>query len=468
MIKRLSMVFYGVLFTHLLIWGQATTNLTSLPKIIPQSPNTAAFKKFGDIPVSYYTGVPEISVPLYNISVDNINLPISLSYHASGIKVADEAGRTGLGWALVAASSITRTIRGEDDFQHSIDAIYSYHSPTNPAPELMLKGKNYAELYPILNDDHGLREITIGRSEASKSKIYPGIDMTTVYNQVNLYDMEPDLYQFNFPGLSGKFILKHNKEVILEKKSNIKIECIGANADSWVITSPDGTKYYFEQIETFKDNPQGIIFTRRTAWHITKIVTTNNKEILFTYTNQTLNTATVGNVSQYKSDCSTCGNLEIPYTLTISGSREYQVPLLDEINFENGRVVFTYDNNRDDIQDFKFNQVEIFSKDGDVYKSIKKWQLNYEYFNGTSDVSYNIGLTGVPVNQYYKRLKLKSVVEKAGVNSLPPYEFTYNNESGDAPSKASFARDHYGYYNGKQNKSNLIPEFSGVTCTGVL
>ncbi len=184
MIKRSATVFVLILFFRSLSFGQAPTNLTSLPKVIPQSPNTAAFKKFGDIPVSYYTGVPDISIPLYNISAGNVSLPVSLSYHASGIKVADEAGRTGLGWSLIAGSSITRTIRGEDDFSHKLG--YSYHSPSNPSPELILKGKNFSELYPLLNDDHGFREST-------KSKIYPGVDMTAVYSQINLWDMDQSL-----------------------------------------------------------------------------------------------------------------------------------------------------------------------------------------------------------------------------------------------------------------------------------
>lgn len=77
-------------------FSQVPTSLTNLPKVVPQSPNTAAFKKFGDIPVSYYTGVPDISIPLYTVSVDNVSVPISINYHASGIKIADEAGRVGL------------------------------------------------------------------------------------------------------------------------------------------------------------------------------------------------------------------------------------------------------------------------------------------------------------------------------------------------------------------------------------
>ncbi len=49
------------------------------------SPNAAALGKYGDIPVSYHTGVPEISIPLYTITEGSLSVPISLSYHSSGI-----------------------------------------------------------------------------------------------------------------------------------------------------------------------------------------------------------------------------------------------------------------------------------------------------------------------------------------------------------------------------------------------
>jgi hypothetical protein len=33
------------------------------------SPNAASLGRYGDIPVSYYTGTPEITVPLYDMQV---------------------------------------------------------------------------------------------------------------------------------------------------------------------------------------------------------------------------------------------------------------------------------------------------------------------------------------------------------------------------------------------------------------
>ena len=66
------------------------------------SPEAYALMQYEAIPVSTYTGVPSVNIPIYTIQVGNYSLPISLNYHASGIKVAQEASWVGLGWSLSA------------------------------------------------------------------------------------------------------------------------------------------------------------------------------------------------------------------------------------------------------------------------------------------------------------------------------------------------------------------------------
>src|SRR5882724_369545 len=58
-------------------------------KVVPPSPISASFERYGDYPVGMLSGVPEINIPLYTIESGGIKLPVSLSYHASGIKVND-------------------------------------------------------------------------------------------------------------------------------------------------------------------------------------------------------------------------------------------------------------------------------------------------------------------------------------------------------------------------------------------
>ena len=84
------------------------------PKNI-QSPNAASLGKYGDVPISYYTGAPNISIPLYNLNNNDIPLDISLNYNPSGVKVNDLPGWVGQNWSLNAGGVITRTVQNFPD-----------------------------------------------------------------------------------------------------------------------------------------------------------------------------------------------------------------------------------------------------------------------------------------------------------------------------------------------------------------
>src|ERR1700733_10738313 len=82
---------------------------------LPVSPQAASFAKYGDIPVSLNSGVPNISIPIFDIKTGNLENPVSLSYNASGIKIEEIASNVGIGWTLNFGGSITRQVRGFPD-----------------------------------------------------------------------------------------------------------------------------------------------------------------------------------------------------------------------------------------------------------------------------------------------------------------------------------------------------------------
>ncbi|HZY82469.1 MAG TPA: hypothetical protein VFE50_23245, partial [Cyclobacteriaceae bacterium] len=51
------------------------------PNIIPPSPTVAALTKYGEIPISYATGIPQVKIPIHTIKGRELTLPIELSYH---------------------------------------------------------------------------------------------------------------------------------------------------------------------------------------------------------------------------------------------------------------------------------------------------------------------------------------------------------------------------------------------------
>ena len=85
------------------------------PQFSTPSPNAASLGEFGRVPVSHFTGVPSVTVPLHEIEVGDFKYPITLAYHLSSVKPNAQPGSVGLGWSLLADACITRTVRGVYD-----------------------------------------------------------------------------------------------------------------------------------------------------------------------------------------------------------------------------------------------------------------------------------------------------------------------------------------------------------------
>uniref|UniRef100_A0AAU6WSJ1 Type IX secretion system membrane protein PorP/SprF n=1 Tax=Chryseobacterium endophyticum TaxID=1854762 RepID=A0AAU6WSJ1_9FLAO len=108
------------LYLNIIIWlgnyYYAQNNINqSIPQILPTSPDVKALARYGTIPIGLATGVPDISIPFYSIKSGNLDFPISLSYHASGIKVRDIASVAGLGWSLNYGGVIAKINMGKPD-----------------------------------------------------------------------------------------------------------------------------------------------------------------------------------------------------------------------------------------------------------------------------------------------------------------------------------------------------------------
>lgn len=168
-------------------------------KIDILSPNAESFKIFGDIPVSLYTGIPQISIPLDNIKTDCINLNFNLNYHASGFKPQNHPSWVGLGWNLNVGGVITREVRGIPDENNSTSfpspdagiGFYFSHSSLD-------KEKWYIPEIPADRDPQlGFRNMDI--------------------------DRQPDIFNFTFLGYSGKFCLDHKGSWKIESDTPLKV-----------------------------------------------------------------------------------------------------------------------------------------------------------------------------------------------------------------------------------------------------
>lgn len=86
-----------------------------VPRVVPVSPEAAAMDRHQSYPVNHATGTPSITIPLYEIVAGEVTIPVTLSYHASGLKPKERSGLAGTGWTLSLEPSIMREIKGTVD-----------------------------------------------------------------------------------------------------------------------------------------------------------------------------------------------------------------------------------------------------------------------------------------------------------------------------------------------------------------
>lgn len=266
-----------------------------LPKI--QSPNTSSFGLFGEIPVSYFTGTPDISIPLYTVTAGSINVPITLRYHPALVKPNEHPGWTGLGWDLQCTGSITRVMNyWNDEYDYSALGAYypnGYHS----AGSTKVSTTNWT------NEAAALRGIFFS-------------------GEVNDYDVQADEFIFNFLGYSGKFfytsvgwkaVSDHNikveingfidyNDIFHELQSTYFTPNIPTGNQTrmfmgFTLTTDDGTKYVFgntstssldaiEFTSTYSETNESNKGLLASTWYLKKITDKYNNEVSFTYSRE--------------------------------------------------------------------------------------------------------------------------------------------------------------------------------------
>lgn len=390
---------------------------------MPVSPNAASLGTYGEIQVSPATGIPNITIPIYTLQVDGVSVPISLSYHASGIQVNELATAVGLKWTLNAGGGIFRSVSGKPDED-------GWLSPGNG---------------PLTNEDW-YDDFIVGdpfmQSMMNGTENGPGLAETR--------DHTPDNYNYSFLGFSGKYITDFGGEVIKNQADNLTID--GTSAEDQM-----GNHYNFGQNGYIEKSNRSFTYTSvrtggtqignngysydpnvETGWMLTTIQTKNNKTISFTYEPYLIQENTPHTISNTIASGSSCATGPFDYyaeKTATSVLNDYSVQLIKKISSENVDILFEYATDLT-LSTWKKKLTKITINDK-VTTTSKEFHFVYEQYGNDH------------------RLKLKRVYEKKGTEELPGYSFEYID--GDLPNKYSFSQDFFGYYNGKSNGS-LAPK----------
>lgn len=171
-----------------------------LPYVLP-TPQAVDLGKYGDLPVSLYSGAVSFSIPVLSTEIRDVKLDIHLDYDGSGIRVNSLPGPVGYGWTLVCGGAITRSVNGE----------YDEHIQSAQEQSLFGEVKRYFDIstYP----------------QTKWAAMSEELMENTVWQNPG-HDYQPDVFYFNFMGKSGRFFLdsnghwqvcsEHNLEVLLD------------------------------------------------------------------------------------------------------------------------------------------------------------------------------------------------------------------------------------------------------------
>lgn len=430
---------------------------TDLPKVIPPSPTVSSLMKFEEIPVSNYTGIPDVSIPLISVPTSNGEINVSLNYHPSSIAVDEVASDVGLGWNLFSGGTVSRVVKGFAD-----ETLKDIYATQQEKRKVGIYHTNHNSFYDfsenVLNNNK-----TYYKSNLTTNERNVGNEFIWTASKANNYDTEHDLWQFNFLGNTGRFYIKKNLstnklEIVPLDNYTVKIinnyNVNNFEPTDFIIFDDKGYKYIFDVIEstknfgatqtqTYIDGGSGspvLVESENlyddndfnSSFHLSKILDPNNKEVvnieyqdklsspsdffLESYKSHNLvrNHFTTGSITDYYFQHNYCDDL--PPVQTINNSfTNISVKKIKTINInERAKIDFSYNQGRQD-DNLGLKERAPYLKTI-TYKNwngtqLKKYELFYDYFE-------------IPKRRMY----LNKITEYSTTNAkIGDYNFYYKN-----------------------------------------
>lgn len=418
-------------------------NNIKIPEYVPQSPTAAAYARYGEIPVDYSTGVPRIEIPIHSIKFVDVNIPITLSYHASGIKVKDVATEVGLGWVLNSGGVLTANILGIPDV---LDQRPFYY-------------KSASEINTLINNTNGniQAENQLSRDfDNDLTKKNHTIPYT--YNGLNNIDFFSDRFSYSLcNGESGIFRKDFvNGDFKFLPYRPIKV--INFDRNNIVMLSSNGYKHYFKSASD-------------DFWVLDKIEAPNGEIIKYYYKSFTMEAINHSYSVQWdfnrpqRVETNIYGEPCIEYTdgyqshtnvdRSNVGTSSQISMVVDSIIYNNEGVYFDYIKDRQDIANNQGYRLQRITVKNRVTKGvIKVFDLVHSYFGSSALDNLRLRLDALNVSgssQAYQNVEKYSFVYNALELPAKPHAL------GVTPNHP-YREDYWGYFNGSYNYS-LFPDF---------
>ncbi|MCI5058673.1 MAG: hypothetical protein MRY83_21355, partial [Flavobacteriales bacterium] len=396
----------------------ATQSYNAGDQLTPKSPQAEMLFKFHDIPVSEYTGLPSINIPVYTINSGNLTANISLDYHSSGHYIGAYANWCGQGWKLGGGGMISRRIGGfaDEDAGGFIETVDQFTGSGSYDPYGNCVNAFSQEIYTHQQGQQFLHE--------------------SITEQC--LDSEPDEFIFSVNGLTGSFIYDWTGtfKVTCNQHVSILQTPFDGSGNAFILVGPDGTQYTFGSAEwTAVDKGYDshascfpYVYTYRSSWVLTEMKDINGAQLFFDYTPFTVlqkNETDFIRISR-SFDVEACGTTN-PTTSRNTSWTTINSLQLSSIRTHDGIEVVDFNANtlRTDVGSNsmkRLDDIRIFVNN----RELKRFVLNY---------------------RNHGRLSLNSIDERNANNETKnQYAFSYHN--GVLPTDInSKSIDHWGYYN---------------------
>ena len=396
--------------------------------------------------VDMTTGTLKVGIPLYEIKVNDISVPITLNYSALGLKVGQEASPVGMGWELSAGGKIIRNVQGKVDSESGNNfmplevlanpAIFDPYSTHYSLTTGIIDGKSdgawdtYSYILP-----NG------GGTYTKDGLTYPYDPLITIQHPGIIKTTDGLIYSF----VSGDH-KKITRRFYYEPNSS---------KPDWIPIESQYSRDY---------NPS-IYYD----WNLGNIISTKFKDtVSFVYEDhigqnmtrlaEKTRFSTSESLPLYRNVKSTTDydfyELNVKYyqilepIIAQSRTEITQHDRIKKIKFTNGEVIFNYrdsDNlGRDVLKDIVIQQVH-----NGITSIIKKYEFNYE-----TQMSYGHYLKEINV--------IDGSLVKTGT-----WSFEYQTQMPVIPSEENKAQDRWGFYNGHTENKTLLESPDNVLALSI-
>lgn len=437
------------------------------------TPNAATFNKYMDSPVDLYSGTAQVNIPVYTLKDGSVELPISLSYATSGIKVNEEAGWVGLGWMLDVGGCITRKVIGEIDCY-------------NPEPYYKNVMAAYEQTGKLSNTTH------IKGPWSSDMRLAMDWFLTEPSMRKAHYEgrFNPDVFCYSCPDGKGRFVIDSRNDSIylLDRREDVKIEmttersfskgqvvdALGSRLKGFKLTFPNGVVHNFTLMSVMSTNFPVYMGVQSEFYALSQTVYPNGQKVDYSYDTTAVNwgfsygenlKSVILSSSVRVDNNQACGDNRVARSHSSRSfidctGREVNLTRIKTDNYE----VHFVSSLRDDLPEVKkLDRIYVKSLAAVQPTDTCCWdyRFSYDYFisedSGNCWSKYASHLSVYRQKEHMlKRLKLNTVFATAGGQETEKYRFFYNAKT--LPRKDSYAVDYWGYYNGQLNNISFIPD----------